>query len=151
MNAQLIITLAATLVVSSAFAGNWVEIETDPQESVSIDESSLKISGDEVEVKVLRSYAHTHLNLLDGEWYAFRSQVAIYSVECKEGKLGYVEWVLHHGGQGKGRAVHKGKVTGVLSNDAPTNQGDKALIQSVCTSQVAISLNQAQLVAELAR
>lgn len=149
MNPTLIATLALSLISGAAGAGTWTQVEANAEETVLIDPSSIKVSGEEVEVKVMRTYASTHLNLLGGEWYAFRSQVATYAVECREGKLGYIDWVLYHGTKGKGRSVHEGKAVGVLSNDVPASQGEKALVDSVCKSEVAMSLNPPQVVAEV--
>lgn len=146
MNA--IFALILSLISTAALAGNWTTIENNADESVLIDKESIKISGDEVEVRVLRSYANVQLNLLDGEWYSFRSQVATYAVECKEGKLGYVDWVLYHGAQGKGRAVHKGKVVGVLAGDLPASQGEKVLVSNVCSSDVALGMQEKPVVAQ---
>ncbi len=147
MNAKLIVTLALSSISGAAAAGMWTQVEANAEETVLMDPSSLKVSGDDVEVKVLRTYANTKLNLLGEEWIAFRSQVATYAVECREGRLGYVDWVFYHGTTGTGRTVHKGKVVGVLSNDVPANQGDKALVATVCKSEIAMSLNPLQAVA----
>jgi hypothetical protein len=149
MNANLIATLAMSFASGAAVAGNWTQVDATAEETVLMDASSIKVSGDEVEVKVMRTYAGTQLNLLGGEWYAFRSQVATFSVQCTQGKLGYVSWVLYHGTKGKGRAVHEGRVTGVLAGDVPATQGEKALVAQVCKSDVAMSLQPAQIVAEV--
>ncbi len=137
MNARLITTLALTLAAFSAFADPWKEVASSEQESVLIDSASIEANGDEIQVKVLRDYPNTQLNLLDGKWYAFRSQIAVYSVDCTQGKLGHLEWALHKAGQGRGRVVHEGRVAGVTSIDAPANAGDRALVSTVCASPAA--------------
>ncbi len=147
MNAKGILALALSLIATSAFAGPWKEINATEQESVLIDTSSIQFDGDEIQVKVLRDYPSTRLNLFDGQWYAFRSQLALYSVDCADGKLGHLEWSLHTAGQGRGRVVHAGKVGGVTVVDAPTNPGDRALVSTVCASTVAKLHTQTQLLA----
>jgi len=151
MNAKLIIILATSLIASTAFAGNWKQVDSSEQESVLMDVASIQMNGDEIQVKVLRDYSNIQLNLLDGQWFAYRSKLALYSVDCSEGKLGHLEWILHKAGQGRGRVVHEGKVGGVVFVDAPVNAGDRALVQQVCASPVAKLYTQPEIVAELNR
>lgn len=151
MNARILVTMFFYLMSTAAAAGTWTQIEANADETVLIDANSIKVSGDDVEVRVLRTYANTQLNLLDGEWYAFRSQVATYAIECKEGKLGYIDWVLHHGAQGKGRVLHKGKVAGVLAGDAPASQSEKVLVANVCNSDLALGMRDSQVMAQSAQ
>lgn len=144
---SLLISLSAGLAAGTTWAGAWNEIAATEQESVSIEQASIRIEGDEIQVKVLRDYAEPQLNLLDGRWHAFRSQVALYAVDCDEGKLGYLEWSLHKAGQGRGRVVHTGKVGGVSQVDAPANPGDRALLSAVCTSKVVMRYRATAVVA----
>lgn len=146
---SLMLSLGLNLVAAGAWAGSWKEITATEQETVSIDHASIQIDGDEIQVKVLRDYADTQLNLLDGRWHAFRSQVALYAVDCDEGKLGHIEWSLHKAGQGRGRVIHAGKVGGVSQVDAPVSAGDRALMFAVCTSTVVLAHRTPQVLAEV--
>ena len=151
MNTRVFASLIFCFMATAATAGTWTQIEANADETVFVDASSIKVVGDDVEVRVLRTYVNTQLNLLDGEWYAFRSQVATYAIACKQGKLGYIDWVLHHGAQGKGRVLHKGKVVGVLEGDTPASQGEKVLVANVCNSDVALGMRENQVMAQSAQ
>jgi len=101
----------------------------------------------EVQVKVVRDYRSTQLNLFDEQWIAHRSKVLVYSVDCAAGKLGFLEWSLHAGAHGKGRALVKGQAGGVVDYVKPANTGDAALLDAVCVKVATVQSAKNRLVA----
>jgi hypothetical protein len=147
MNTKLILTLIGALAGVPAAAGEWQTVSADAKETVLLQRDSIQIEDREIQVKVVRDYRTTQLNLFDEQWVAHRSKVLVYSVDCEAGKLGYLQWSLHAGAQGKGRAVVKGQAGGVVDYVKPNNMGDAALLDAVCTKVAAAQPDQTHLVA----
>jgi len=132
MNTKLILTLVTALAAVPVAASEWQAVSADAKETVLLQPDSIQIADGEVEVKVVRDYRSTQLNLFDEQWIAHRSKVLVYSVDCDAGKLGFLEWSLHAGAHGKGRALVKGQAGGVVDYVKPANTGDAALLDAVC-------------------
>ena len=147
MNAKLILTLISALAVAPAVAGEWTTVSADAKETVLLQSDSIQIADGEIQVKVVRDYRGTQLNLFDDQWIAHRSKVLVYSIDCEVGKLGFLEWSLHAGSQGKGRAVVKGQAGGVVDYAKPANKGDAALLDAVCVKVATIESAKNRLVA----
>jgi len=147
MNTKLILTLVGALVAAPAAAGEWQTVSADAKETVLLQRDSIQIEDGDIQVKVLRDYRVTQLNLFDDQWVAHRSKVLVYSVDCEAGKLAYLTWSLHAGAQGKGRAVAKGQAGGVVDYVKPASMGDAALLDAVCLKVAAAKPAQSHLVA----
>ena len=147
MNRKLMLTLVGALAAFPALAGEWQSVSADTKETVLMQRDSIQIEGGDIQVKVLRDYRVTQLNLFDEQWVAHRSKLPVYSVDCEAGKLGYLEWSLHAGALGKGRAVVRGQAGGVVDYTKPANPGDAALLEAVCMKVAAAQPVQTQMVA----
>jgi len=146
MNAKLILTLVSALAAAPVVAGEWQTVSADTKETVLLQSDSIQMADGDVQVKVVRDYRRTQLNLFDDQWVAHRSKVLVYSIECEAGKLGLLEWSLHAGSHGKGRAVVKGQAGGVVDYVKPANMGEAALLDAVCV-KVAVESAKNRLVA----
>jgi hypothetical protein len=147
MNAKLILTLVSALAAAPAVAGEWQTVSADAKETVLLQSDSIQMADGDIQVKVVRDYRNTQLNLFDEQWVAHRSKVLMYSVDCEAGKLGFLEWSLHAGSQGKGRAVVKGKAGGVVDYVKAANMGDAAVLDAVCAKLATIESAKNRLVA----
>jgi hypothetical protein len=147
MNSKLILTLVGALAAAPAVAGEWQTVSADTRETVLLQPDSIQITDGEIQVKVVRDYRNTELNLFDEQWIAHRSKVLVYSVDCNAGKLGLLEWSLYAGSHGKGRAVVKGQAGGVVDYAKAANMGEAALLDAVCVKVATIEPAKNRLVA----
>ena len=147
MNAKVILTLISALFAAPAVAGEWQTVSADAKETVLLQSDTIQIADGEIQAKVMRDYRSPQLNLFDDQWVAHRSKVLVYSVDCGAGKLGILEWSLHAGSQGKGRAAVKGQAGGVVDYVKPANKGDAALVDAVCVKVATIESAKNRLVA----
>jgi hypothetical protein len=147
MNAKLILPLIGALASAPAAAGEWQTVSADTKETLLLQSDSIQIADGEVQVRVVRDYRSTQLNLFDEQWVAHRSKVLVYSVDCEAGKLAILEWSLHSGSHGKGRAAVKGQAGGVVDYVKPANKGDAALLDAVCVKVATIESAKNRLVA----
>ena len=147
MNAKLILTLVTALAAVPVAAGEWQTVSADARETVLLQADSIQMADGEIQVKVVRDYRGTQLNSFDEQWIAHRSKVLVYSVDCDAGKLGFLEWSLHAGVHGKGRALVKGQAGGVVDYVKPANMGDAALLDAVCVKVATSESAKARLIA----
>ena len=147
MKAKVILTLISALFAAPAVAGEWQTVSADAKETVLLQSDTIQIADGEIQAKVVRDYRSPQLNLFDEQWVAHRSKVLVYSVDCGAGKLGILEWSLHAGSQGKGRAAVKGQAGGVVDYVKPANKGDAALVDAVCVKVATIESAKNRLVA----
>ena len=147
MKAKVILTLISALFAAPAVAGEWQTVSADAKETVLLQSDTIQIADGEIQAKVVRDYRSPQLNLFDDQWVAHRSKVLVYSVDCGAGKLGILEWSLHAGSQGKGRAAVKGQAGGVVDYVKPANKGDAALVDAVCVKVATIESAKNRLVA----
>jgi len=147
MNAKVILTLISALAAAPAVAGEWQTVSADAKETVLLQSDTIQIADGEIQAKVVRDYRSPQLNLFDDQWVAHQSKVLVYSVDCGAGKLGILEWSLHAGSQGKGRAAVKGQAGGVVDYVKPANKGDAALVDAVCVKVATIESAKNRLVA----
>ena len=147
MKAKVILTLISALFAAPAVAGEWQTVSADAKETMLLQSDTIQIADGEIQAKVVRDYRSPQLNLFDDQWVAHRSKVLVYSVECGAGKLGILEWSLHSGSHGKGRAAVKGQAAGVVDYVKPANKGDAALLDAVCVKLATIESAKNHLIA----
>lgn len=125
------LTLVAILAVASlpAFAVDWHTVATTSSQTVLVDHDSVHVFHGDVRAWVMHSYTQTESL---GDMYPHRSKVMVYSVECGQRELGYLQWSMQSGEFGGGRTVWADRASYVDHYPAKSDVVDNALVDSVC-------------------
>jgi hypothetical protein len=133
VNAKLILIASSLILCTPAHADSYQTLATDGKETVLLDASSIRADGDEHSVRVVRDFQQRQLNRFDGEWYAHKSQVVVYGVDCENRRLALLEWSVHGSAHGRGQPLYVGRAKSPVYERGLKNLGDAALLDAVCT------------------
>lgn len=124
--------LAAILTIAHlpALAVDWHRVATTGSQTVLVDRDSVHVFQGDVRARVLHSYSETQTL---GDRFPHRSNVILYSVDCGERELGYMQWSMQTQEFGAGRTVWADSVNEVSYYAATTDVVDNAVVDSVCS------------------
>lgn len=140
---------AVTVASGAALGAEWETVARAADETVFVDLDSLRISGAQIEAKVIHNFVQPR-NLGTG-WYEHRSRVMAYRFDCVAETLAFTAFEMKTGELGSGETVFSGVTSGDMF-PASADVVDTKMIAKVCNpANVARSERQGTADSRLAR